>query len=78
MPYIIVRTDLSAGIGYEQLHRRLRRTSPPIDFRISGDGGLYRITTDDEVALDLVKKRIDKKGYELIAIDAPYDGQIED
>ncbi|HYU76859.1 MAG TPA: hypothetical protein VEL31_29680 [Ktedonobacteraceae bacterium] len=75
---MIVRTNLSAGIGYQDLHRRLR-TSPPVDFHLSGNSGLYRITTDNDVALELLKRRITNvRGYELVAINAPYDGQAEE
>lgn len=40
---------------------------------------MYRITTDNDVALELLKRRITNvRGYELVAINAPYDGQAEE
>ena len=73
--YIVVRTK--SGIGYQTFCKKLRRSRSTSTLKwdvSSNTSGLYRITVNDTVTLELMNSFLKRqRDIEVVAIDAPYD-----
>jgi hypothetical protein len=72
MPYLIVR-GTPPSKGYSRLRQLLQRGNIPALIGFSA-GWLYRVSTDTDEDLENIRMVLTpSEGYEIIAINAPYD-----